>query len=69
VSGAANADPGGAGPIESPCVDLCVIDAESGLCEGCGRSLEEIAEWSTYTSPRRREIIAALAHRKWKGNE
>ena len=49
--------------IESPCVDVCVIDEETGLCEGCARTLAEIAEWSRYSPERRRRIIAELERR------
>lgn len=51
-------DSGGA--IETPCVDICVIDEETGLCEGCARTLAEIAEWSSYTPAERSRIIAEL---------
>ena len=29
--------------VASPCINICVIDAVSGLCAGCGRTLAEIA--------------------------
>jgi predicted Fe-S protein YdhL (DUF1289 family) len=34
-------------PIEvpSPCAAICRIDAASGLCEGCARTLDEISDW------------------------
>lgn len=31
-------------PVLSPCIGLCEIAAD-GLCEGCHRSLGEIARW------------------------
>ena len=38
--------------IASPCMAVCQMDEASGLCEGCLRTLEEIARWgqadSTY---------------------
>ncbi len=34
-------------PVPSPCVSVCRMDAASGLCEGCLRTLDEIAAWST----------------------
>lgn len=54
-----------AGAIESPCIDICVIDEQSGYCEGCGRTLDEIAEWSSYTPAERRRIIDELGRREW----
>ncbi|MEM9740253.1 MAG: DUF1289 domain-containing protein [Pseudomonadota bacterium] len=32
-------------PISSPCIKVCAIDGPTGWCLGCGRSLNEIAEW------------------------
>jgi len=49
--------------IESPCLKLCDIDRPSGLCRGCGRTLAEIARWSSFTPLERRDIMAALAAR------
>ena len=48
---------------DSPCVKVCVIHPETGLCLGCGRSADEIARWSRMTAEERREIAAALPGR------
>jgi len=32
-------------PVPSPCINICRIDAASGLCLGCRRMLDEIAAW------------------------
>lgn len=32
--------------VPSPCISVCRISADSGLCEGCFRTLGEISEWS-----------------------
>jgi predicted Fe-S protein YdhL (DUF1289 family) len=45
--------------VESPCVSICRM--QDGVCEGCGRTLDEIAEWSTATDDRRRAILARIA--------
>jgi len=45
--------------VESPCVSVCRM--KDGLCEGCGRTLGEIAEWSAATDDRRRAILARIA--------
>jgi predicted Fe-S protein YdhL (DUF1289 family) len=47
--------------MESPCVLVCVLDPATGLCQGCGRSREEIAGWSRFTPEVRRRIMARLA--------
>ena len=30
-------------PIKTPCIKVCVVDGESGLCLGCYRRLSEVA--------------------------
>lgn len=49
---------------QSPCVKICVIHPETGLCTGCLRSLDEIATWGQMSAPERRAILAELPHRK-----
>jgi hypothetical protein len=51
-------------PIASPCIKVCVVDGESGLCLGCFRTLAEIAGWTGYTDAQRAEITAGLAARR-----
>lgn len=48
--------------VESPCVSICRMKGD--FCEGCGRTLGEIAEWSTATDMRRREILYRIARGK-----
>lgn len=50
-------------PISSPCVKLCVIDEPTGLCEGCGRTLEEIAAWGGWSEDKRLAVMATLPDR------
>ncbi|PTT92561.1 DUF1289 domain-containing protein, partial [Pelomonas sp. HMWF004] len=33
--------------VASPCVHICQMDAASGWCQGCARSLGEIAGWGS----------------------
>jgi predicted Fe-S protein YdhL (DUF1289 family) len=49
--------------IETPCEQICIVDAPSGLCRGCGRSLDEIGRWMAYSDGERRRIMAELPHR------
>jgi len=49
--------------ISSPCIKICVIDPVSKLCEGCGRSLQEIAQWSQLSEAERLAIMATLEAR------
>jgi predicted Fe-S protein YdhL (DUF1289 family) len=50
--------------VASPCVSVCVIDAPSGLCAGCYRTLGEIAAWIDLSSDERRALLAVLAERR-----
>ena len=50
--------------METPCVDICQIDRDSGLCLGCGRTIAEISAWASMTSEERRRVMAELAARK-----
>ncbi len=49
--------------MESPCVNICVMDEALGQCTGCGRTRREIAMWSSITGEERRRIMAELPHR------
>ncbi|MGB0902736.1 DUF1289 domain-containing protein [Halocynthiibacter sp.] len=49
--------------IESPCVNICVIQPKTRLCTGCGRSIDEIRDWSAMETSERRDIMAALPER------
>lgn len=42
--------------IPSPCIGLCRI-GDDGLCEGCLRSLAEIAGWSSLDDARRLRLM------------
>jgi len=52
-----------AGPVPSPCISVCRMDAASGLCEGCFRSLEEIATWGTLPDDARRRVWQQIRER------
>lgn len=51
------------GEVPSPCQSVCVMQASSGWCEGCLRTLDEIAGWSRMSAAERRLIWAALPQR------
>ncbi len=54
--------------IESPCVNICTLDARSGLCLGCGRTIDEIAQWSTMSAAERGRVMRELPGRLGAGN-
>jgi len=48
---------------ESPCIRVCVVHPEAGICTGCYRTTDEISRWSGMTRQERQEIRAALPGR------
>lgn len=51
-------------PVPSPCVSICRIDPASGWCEGCLRTLDEIAGWSVMPEADKRAVWKALPARR-----
>ena len=51
-------------PVPSPCIAICRIDASSGLCEGCTRTLNEIATWGSMSGPQRAEVWTLIEARR-----
>ncbi len=49
-----------ASELKTPCIAVCTIDGETGLCLGCARTLKEVASWSKLSGEQRDEIIDAL---------
>ncbi|WP_114945460.1 DUF1289 domain-containing protein [Microvirga calopogonii] len=49
--------------VSSPCIRVCMLDPETGLCEGCGRTREEIAGWYRMSEEDRQRIMAELPER------
>ncbi|WP_354004901.1 DUF1289 domain-containing protein [Ramlibacter albus] len=50
-------------PVPSPCMSVCRMDAVSGFCEGCFRTLDEIAAWSRLDDADKRATWQLIAQR------
>ena len=50
--------------VASPCTSVCTIDAATGLCAGCYRTLDEIAGWIDLPEQRKRTLLSTLATRR-----
>ena len=48
----------------SPCVKICRMDAESGFCIGCFRTMEEIIMWGKLTAPEKDRVFSQLEKRR-----
>ena len=54
--------------IDTPCIKVCVMSPATGLCTGCGRTLEEIARWGTLDAETRKRVMADLPARMQKAD-
>ncbi len=50
--------------VASPCVNICRMNPVTGWCEGCARTLDEIAAWSSLGDDAQRRVLAALPARR-----
>ncbi len=49
---------------ESPCINICSLDPASGLCLGCLRNMEEIANWASFSNEHKHKILDKHDERK-----
>ena len=49
--------------IPAPCILVCRVNADNGLCEGCFRTLGEISAWGRSTPANKRELWKTIMHR------
>ena len=53
--------------LPSPCISVCRMDAASGFCEGCLRTIAEIAGWSRMDDDGKRSVWRAIELRAGAG--
>ena len=51
-------------PVASPCINICRMSPATGLCEGCLRTLDEIAQWSRLDDEAKRAVWLQLDRRR-----
>ena len=49
--------------VPSPCISVCRMSELTGLCEGCYRTLDEIAQWSSAGDQTKRTIWTQIEQR------
>lgn len=59
-----NPPPSRSSGVPSPCVNVCRMQPASGLCEGCLRTLDEIAAWSGLDDDARRAVLVRVEERR-----
>ena len=50
--------------IPSPCISVCRLHPATGWCEGCARSIDEIAAWGRLDDAGKRAVWALLPARR-----
>lgn len=50
--------------VKSPCIGVCAVDEDNGLCHGCYRTLDEIKAWWDMGSEEQRSLLAVLEERE-----
>ncbi|MHB1666866.1 MAG: DUF1289 domain-containing protein [Thiomonas sp.] len=50
--------------VPSPCIQICTMDTTSGYCQGCWRTLDEIAAWSTLGDADKLRVWRVLRQRR-----
>lgn len=50
--------------LPSPCVSVCELDAITGLCKGCWRTVDEIGGWSALDNPGKLAVLERLRERR-----
>jgi len=59
-----NPDTRPGGDVPSPCNNVCRMKPDTGLCEGCFRTLDEIAAWPAMSDAEKRTVLAQLPARR-----
>ncbi|OWV84023.1 Fe-S oxidoreductase [Rhizobium sp. N122] len=49
--------------MQTPCIHVCSLVSATGFCAGCGRTLQEIGNWVSYSDTERSRIMALLPAR------
>jgi predicted Fe-S protein YdhL (DUF1289 family) len=51
-------------PVPSPCISLCEMDKQTGLCRGCLRTIDEIMTWGSASDEVKRGVWAEIRRRE-----
>ena len=51
-------------PVPSPCINICRMNQDTGWCEGCLRTRNEIAAWSGMDDASKLNVWALLDERR-----
>lgn len=54
---------GRGGDVPSPCISVCKLDSATEFCDGCFRTLDEIAAWGRLDDESKRAVWRLIAQR------
>ncbi|MGE5622407.1 MAG: DUF1289 domain-containing protein [Bacillota bacterium] len=54
----------GGAAVPSPCINVCRMNPQTGLCEGCFRTIDEIARWGTAGNEFKRAVWCEIRRRQ-----
>jgi predicted Fe-S protein YdhL (DUF1289 family) len=52
------------GKVPSPCINVCRMNPQTGLCEGCLRTIDEIVVWGSASEELKRAIWIEIGKRQ-----
>ncbi|MDI1361867.1 DUF1289 domain-containing protein [Methylotenera sp.] len=50
--------------VKSPCIGVCAMDEENGLCHGCYRTIDEIRAWWDMGQDAQKDLLVTLEERQ-----
>lgn len=50
--------------VPSPCIAVCTMNPASDFCDGCQRTIGEIAAWSTMDNADKRQVWVRIGQRR-----
>ncbi|SAL25397.1 dehydratase [Caballeronia peredens] len=50
--------------VASPCIDVCRMNPQTGFCDGCFRTIDEIAAWASSGDDDKRAVLARVESRR-----
>lgn len=57
------------GNMPSPCINICQMNAHTGWCEGCYRTIDEIVQWGNASEAYKRTAWVEIKRRQHDAEE
>lgn len=51
-------------PVPSPCINVCEMAPDTGLCRGCLRTIDEIVAWGGASEDEKRAVWVEIRRRE-----